>query len=244
MPSDSDWENVSLGQLRAWDWAPESRQCSENGQPISLTLHGLKDKNHFRANLAKAIERGLAKRDALAALTTAPAKLTGVSDQRHHRNGKLQILSWSRVTISTPRPRSEACGSRASGIRSNPKTAWIDKEGPGQKREKKKKDEPEEDKLIALSRSRRTRFSSRKQNCPRAKCHNLDQQQTRHPEEKRPVNRRRKISRSARYHCSRRGTCHQRQGARHAGPIDAHNHSMILGMVTRAHFLLCHGLDR
>ena len=152
MPSDSDWENVSLGQLRAWDWAPEvPAMLQKNGQPISLTLHGLKDKNHFRANLAKAIERGLAKRDALAALTTAPAKLTGVSDQLGTiETGKLANL----VVVEGDyfAPKAKIRGVWIEGIWNSfepQKLAWIDKKKDDAKKEKT--DEPEEDKLIALS---------------------------------------------------------------------------------------------
>ncbi|MFQ3169646.1 MAG: imidazolonepropionase-like amidohydrolase, partial [Limisphaerales bacterium] len=82
MPSDADWENVSLDLLRAWDWSAENPVLLQNdGLEIALTTHGLKDKKKFRENLAKVIERGLAKRDALAALTTTPAALAGVTDQ-------------------------------------------------------------------------------------------------------------------------------------------------------------------
>ena len=158
MPSDSDWENVSLGQLRAWDWAPEvPAMLQKNGQPISLTLHGLKDKNHFRANLAKAIERGLAKRDALAALTTAPAKLTGVSDQLGTiETGKLANLVM--VEGDYFDPKAKIRGVWIEGIWNSfepQKLAWIDKKKDQDKKKndekKEKKDEPEEDKLIALS---------------------------------------------------------------------------------------------
>ena len=62
MPSDSDWERVSLDQLRAWDWAPENPVLlQKNGLEIALTTHGLKDKKTFRENLAKVIERGLSQ---------------------------------------------------------------------------------------------------------------------------------------------------------------------------------------
>ena len=137
MPSDSDWENVSLGQLRAWDWAPEvPAMLQKNGQPISLTLHGLKEKNHFRANLAKAIERGLAKRDALAALT-APAKLTGVSDQLGTiETGKLANLVMVEG-IFRPQGQDQRRVDRGhlEFVRT-PKTGLDrQKEGPGQKKE-------------------------------------------------------------------------------------------------------------
>ena len=48
---------------------------------IGLTTYGLEDKKKFRQNLQLALERGLSENDALAALTTVPAKLCGVENQ-------------------------------------------------------------------------------------------------------------------------------------------------------------------
>src|SRR4029434_10865192 len=48
---------------------------------IALTTHGLAKKNRFRGNARVAIARGLSEADALAALTTTPARLCGVADQ-------------------------------------------------------------------------------------------------------------------------------------------------------------------
>jgi imidazolonepropionase-like amidohydrolase len=79
LPNESDWEQVKLDQLRAWDWAPENAAVlSREGLEIALTTHGLSDRKKFRQNLALAIQRGLAEKDAVAALTTVPAKLCGV----------------------------------------------------------------------------------------------------------------------------------------------------------------------
>ena len=79
MPSDDDWQQVSLDQLRAWDWAPENPAVlHQQGLEIALTTFGLSDKKEFRKNLRLAIDRGLSETNALAALTTIPAKLCGV----------------------------------------------------------------------------------------------------------------------------------------------------------------------
>src|SRR6185295_13895954 len=43
--------------------------------------YGLSDKKSFRKNLRLALDRGLSEDDALAALTTVPAKLCGVEKQ-------------------------------------------------------------------------------------------------------------------------------------------------------------------
>ena len=46
---------------------------------FSITASGLKDKGDFRKNLSKAVKRGLSQADALASLTTSPAKAFGQS---------------------------------------------------------------------------------------------------------------------------------------------------------------------
>jgi imidazolonepropionase-like amidohydrolase len=82
LPSDDDWSQVTLDQLRAWDWAPETAALlRRQGIPIALTTYGLKDRKDFRKNLALARDRGLSENDALAALTTVPARVCGVQDQ-------------------------------------------------------------------------------------------------------------------------------------------------------------------
>jgi imidazolonepropionase-like amidohydrolase len=79
MPTEDDWEQVSLDQFRAWDWAPENAALLQNqGAEIALTTHGLDDKKDFRKNLRLAVDRGLSESNALAALTIVPAKLCGL----------------------------------------------------------------------------------------------------------------------------------------------------------------------
>jgi imidazolonepropionase-like amidohydrolase len=82
LPNDGDWDQVSLDELRAWDWAAENPVLlRRQGLDIALTTHGLADKKDFRKNLQLAIGRGLTGTDALAALTIVPAKLCGVDAQ-------------------------------------------------------------------------------------------------------------------------------------------------------------------
>jgi imidazolonepropionase-like amidohydrolase len=82
LPSEDDWEQVSLDQLRAWDWAAENPAVLRQQKlEIALTTYGLNDKKSFRKNLKLALERGLSEDDALAALTTVPARLCGVEKQ-------------------------------------------------------------------------------------------------------------------------------------------------------------------
>jgi len=82
LPGEDDWEQISLDQLRAWDWAAENPALlRQQGREIALTTYGLTDRKSFRRNLRLALDRGLSEEDALAALTTVPAKLCGVEKQ-------------------------------------------------------------------------------------------------------------------------------------------------------------------
>ena len=79
MPEDDDWNAITLDQLRAWDWAPEDAAVLRaQNLEVAFTTYELEDKSAFRKNLAYAIDRGLSEDDALAGLTTVPARLCGV----------------------------------------------------------------------------------------------------------------------------------------------------------------------
>jgi len=152
MLSDSDWERVSLDQLRAWDWASDNPVLlQKNGLEIALTTHGLKDKKTFRENLARVIERGLAKRDALAALTTTPAKLTGAADQLGTvEAGKLANLVVVEGDYFDPKAKLKGVWIEGRWNTLEPENlAWIDKKKEDDEEkddEKKKEDDTKEDK--------------------------------------------------------------------------------------------------
>src|SRR6266404_2041782 len=96
LPSESDWDQVSLDQLRAWDWAAENPALlRQQGLEIALTTYGLTDKKKFRQNLRLALDRGLFETDALAGLTTVPAKLCGVQD----RLGTIEAGKLANLTV-------------------------------------------------------------------------------------------------------------------------------------------------
>lgn len=81
MPQEDDWEQVTLDELRVWDWAPENPAVLRNqGLEIALTTYGLHEKKDFRKNLRLAMDRGLSDNDALAALTTIPARLCNLDN--------------------------------------------------------------------------------------------------------------------------------------------------------------------
>ena len=76
LPSEDDWEQVTLDNLRAWDWAAENPALLRQQKlDVALTTYSLADKKVFRKNVKAAVERGLSEEDTLAALTTIPAKL-------------------------------------------------------------------------------------------------------------------------------------------------------------------------
>lgn len=82
LPTEDDWEQVTLDNLRTWDWAPENPSLLRQQKlDIALTTYALADKKVFRKNVKLALDRGLSEDDALAALTTVPAKLCGVDKQ-------------------------------------------------------------------------------------------------------------------------------------------------------------------
>ncbi len=71
---------VDLEELRHWYFAPENAsRLHAAGIPISFTTSGLEKKKDFLAAVRKTVKRGLSADAALAALTTAPARMVGQS---------------------------------------------------------------------------------------------------------------------------------------------------------------------
>ncbi|HKQ40517.1 MAG TPA: amidohydrolase family protein, partial [Verrucomicrobiae bacterium] len=96
LPEEDDWEQVSLDQLRAWDWGPSNPSIlRKQGRDIALTTYGLGDKKQFRKKLRLVIDRGLSEDDALAALTTIPARFCGVEKQL----GSLEAGKIANLTV-------------------------------------------------------------------------------------------------------------------------------------------------
>ena len=77
-----DAEQVDLRTLMAWEQAPtNARRLAERGVTLALTTDRLENKKDFHTNLRKAVEHGLAEDDALAMLTTTPARLFGLEER-------------------------------------------------------------------------------------------------------------------------------------------------------------------
>ena len=73
---------VTLRQLWSWEQAPtNSTRLPDAGVELGWTTARLADRQAFRQNAAAAIACGVTPEQALAALTTVPARLLGVGDQ-------------------------------------------------------------------------------------------------------------------------------------------------------------------
>jgi imidazolonepropionase-like amidohydrolase len=71
---------TELKTMMEWEQAPTNpRRLHAAGVPFILTTHRLRDRNEFFANVRLAIAAGYPETDALAAITTGPADLLGVS---------------------------------------------------------------------------------------------------------------------------------------------------------------------
>lgn len=71
-----------LERLLHWDLAPENpARLAAAGVKIAFTSHGLKDASGFLTAVRKAVDRGLSRDAALAALTTAPAEMLSMSER-------------------------------------------------------------------------------------------------------------------------------------------------------------------
>ncbi|MEQ1831554.1 MAG: amidohydrolase family protein [Candidatus Eisenbacteria bacterium] len=84
---DANALEVRTEELRHWQAAPgNAAALAKAGVTFAFTANGLKDVKTFRANVAKAIARGLSEDAALAAVTTTPARLLGA-------DGKLGLIA-------------------------------------------------------------------------------------------------------------------------------------------------------
>ncbi|MFO0856635.1 MAG: amidohydrolase family protein [Phycisphaerales bacterium] len=75
-------EAVELRDMMRWEQAPTNpRRMAQAGIEFALTSSKLKDRGQFLPNLRKAIQHGLRPEQALASLTTVPAKLLSLDHQ-------------------------------------------------------------------------------------------------------------------------------------------------------------------
>ncbi len=78
----ADNRDVSLEELRHWKYAPDNpARMIAAGFPVLFTAHGQSNPADLFAQVAKAVERGVDRDAALAALTTGPAEWLGIEDR-------------------------------------------------------------------------------------------------------------------------------------------------------------------
>lgn len=91
-------EHVTIEEMKTWNQAPANlKMLAENDIPFTITTHDLDAEKDFRNNLLKAVSYGLSKEDALAALTTTPAKILG----EENRLGTLKEGAWANFIITS-----------------------------------------------------------------------------------------------------------------------------------------------
>lgn len=74
--------SLELDALRHWKHAPENpARLRDAGAELAVTSFGLGTPKELHARMAKAIEAGLSAEQALAAVTTVPARLLGLDDR-------------------------------------------------------------------------------------------------------------------------------------------------------------------
>lgn len=91
-------EFLSLSDMKAWNQEPANPKIlAENGVTFAFTANGLKSTKAFLENVRKAVNYGLSKDKALAALTTVPAQLLGKSSEI----GSLQTGAYANFLITS-----------------------------------------------------------------------------------------------------------------------------------------------
>ena len=112
--TEEEWLDVPLARLRAIDRAPSNpRWLKDAGLEFSFTTAGLEDPKDFDSRVREAISRGLSREDALAAVTTVPARQLGLQG----RMGTLEAGKIANIVVASGEPFAE---------RSRVAELWID----------------------------------------------------------------------------------------------------------------------
>ncbi|HVE65712.1 MAG TPA: amidohydrolase family protein, partial [Thermoanaerobaculia bacterium] len=114
LQDESEWLDLSLERLRAIDRAPSNpKWLKDAGLAFSFTTDGLDEAEDFPRRVREALARGLSRDDALAAVTTIPARQLGLAD----RLGAIEAGKIANLVVATGDPFSAA--TRVTDI-------WID----------------------------------------------------------------------------------------------------------------------
>jgi imidazolonepropionase-like amidohydrolase len=89
--------DVPLDNLQHWEQAPSNlAYLHRSGVPFAVTARGLRDAKEFLPQLRLAVKRGLPADAALAALTTVPASMVGVTTI-----GTLEVGKLANITVAS-----------------------------------------------------------------------------------------------------------------------------------------------
>ena len=89
---------VNMDELKEWNQMPANlKMLEENEIPFMLTSHSIDAEKDFKKNLLKAMDYGLSKETALAALTTVPARTIG----QEGKIGTLAEGAWANFIITS-----------------------------------------------------------------------------------------------------------------------------------------------
>jgi imidazolonepropionase-like amidohydrolase len=114
LDDEAEWLDVPLERLRAIDRAPSNpKWLRDAGLTFSFTTAGLEDPEDFPGRVREAMARGLSRDDALAAVTTVPARQLGLSD----RLGEVTPGRIANLVVETGEP---------FGALSRVTEVWID----------------------------------------------------------------------------------------------------------------------
>ncbi len=90
--------HLSLEEMKDWNQAPANLKMMDSAKvPFILTTHSIDAEKDFRKNLMEAVNYGLSKKAALAALTTLPAKTMG----QEGKLGTLKQGAWANFIITS-----------------------------------------------------------------------------------------------------------------------------------------------
>jgi imidazolonepropionase-like amidohydrolase len=104
LESDDEWIEVPFERLRRIDRAPSNpKWMKDAGLTFSFTTFGLDDPEDFGRRVREALARGLSKDDALAAVTTVPARQIGLEGSL----GSLDAGKIANLVVATGEPFDE-----------------------------------------------------------------------------------------------------------------------------------------
>ena len=133
LEGDEEWLDVPLARLRAFDRAPSNpKWLRDAGVAFSFTTAGLEDPKAFPKRVREAITRGLSFEDALAAVTTVPARQLGLQD----RLGSLEAGKIANLVVATGEPFAEKARVAQiwiDGARLEPRPGKEEREGAEKK---------------------------------------------------------------------------------------------------------------